>query len=249
MRKPTPAQAIMIKLMTGYPNISASKLWDNRIRSAGAYRFKPQFKQVKLNIATFRSLVAKGWVAKKADGRADDYAMTESGQSVLASLSPEDFIPAKPKWTAADIKERLRDRYPPPEWALIPELRIGTSYGRLVEKRIDAWAINCWRSQKFLKISFEIKVSRSDFLRELKDPKKRLPAMSVSNEFYFVAPKGIIKKEELPDDCGLIELLDSGSLRLAVRAETRQITDPPWSFVASIGRRSQAELEKQESVP
>ena len=47
---------------------------------------------------------------------------------------------------------------------------------------------------------YEIKVSRSDFER---DPKWHL-YLQYCNEFYFVCPAGLIKKEELPDDVGLI---------------------------------------------
>ena len=248
MSKPTPAQAIMLREITEHNRISASYVHGKRPSRIWAYTIRP-YKKKRLNASTFRVLLDRDWIRRVDQaGISGDYEITESGRGALASLSPEGLVRETPKWSARDIVQRLRDRYSPPEWVFIPELRIGTSYGRLVEKRIDGWAINCWRSQKFLKISFEIKVYRSDWLRELKDPKKRLPAMSVSNEFYFVVPKGIIKKEELPEDCGLIELLDSGSLQLAVRATTRMISDPPWSFVASIGRRSQAEMETQESA-
>lgn len=47
---------------------------------------------------------------------------------------------------------------------------------------------------------YEIKVSRGDFLG---DPKWHL-YLQYCNEFFFVVPKGLIRKEELPDGVGLI---------------------------------------------
>lgn len=47
---------------------------------------------------------------------------------------------------------------------------------------------------------YEIKISRSDFLG---DPKWHL-YLQYCNEFFFVVPKGLIRKDELPDGVGLI---------------------------------------------
>jgi hypothetical protein len=46
---------------------------------------------------------------------------------------------------------------------------------------------------------YEVKVSRSDFLRD----GKYQCYLPYCNEFYFVVPKGLIKKEELPTEVGL----------------------------------------------
>ena len=52
----------------------------------------------------------------------------------------------------------------------------------------------------------EIKVSRADFLAEIKrKPLKRRAGLRLSNESYFVAPKGIIEIDELPPEAGLLE--------------------------------------------
>lgn len=85
----------------------------------------------------------------------------------------------------------------------VPELTLISQHE---ERRVDYWAIDCWQSKQFTKTAYEIKVFRSDWLSELKKPHKRRQAMFVSNLFYFIAPKGIIKLEELPVACGLIEV-------------------------------------------
>lgn len=113
------------------------------------------------------------------------------------------------KIDAKDIKEFLGQHYgtEPFRWVYFSELRPGTGQGHDVEKYIDGWAMACAQSQNWEKHAYEIKVSRSDWLSELKKPLKRRMGMMLSNEFYFIAPKGIIKMDEVPAHCGLIEVL------------------------------------------
>jgi hypothetical protein len=56
-----------------------------------------------------------------------------------------------------------------------------------------SWAHPCIRG-------FEVKVSRSDFLRDA----KWYTYFPYVNEFYMVCPKGMIDRTELPDNCGLL---------------------------------------------
>ena len=70
---------------------------------------------------------------------------------------------------------------------------------------------------------YEIKVSRSDFQR---DNKYHL-YLQYCNEFYFVVPAGLLKKEEIPDDMGLIYYYpETGKLLKKKKALYRQIEEP-----------------------
>lgn len=149
------------------------------------------------------------------------------------------------------ILKALRRRHPEKEWAFFEELRAGTGWGTVrwgrddkgnhnPEQRFDAWAINLYPSKNFLRIVYEIKVSRSDFLREIKHPEKRSQALAMSNQFYFVAPVGLIKPDELPPEAGLIEVKDEWESRMKVKAPVREAEGPTWQFFASIARRMQS---------
>ena len=128
-------------------------------------------------------------------------------------------------------------------WLFIGEMRTGTGYGQFSEQSIDAWAIQAWGKRvghiaiKNLMRAFEIKVSRSDAVRELRNPDKRWYAYAVSHEFYFVAPAGLFLVGELAEDDGLIELFHDGGLRVTKKAKIRSPMPPRWSFVASLVRR------------
>lgn len=154
----------------------------------------------------------------------------------------------KPEFTAYEIKQFLRSKYPAPNWVFFDELRLGTGYGKNVEQRIDAWAMHTWPSKRFLKIAFEIKVHRSDFLKELKAPHKRDAAMYVSNQFYFVAPRNLMSTDEIPQECGYMEILSSGIVKISKVAPIRKAVEPTWSFFAMLARRTQTEKTNKEAA-
>jgi hypothetical protein len=157
------------------------------------------------------------------------------------------------------ILEALRQRHSAANWIFFRELRIGTGYGKDAETRFDAFAIAAWPSSNFHRIVYEVKSSRSDFLAELKHPEKRRPALRMSNEFYFAAPKGMIKPEEVPLEAGLIEYWADGDvpldqmflvyarekgnchLHIKVPAPHRDTMPPTWRFVAALARRQKRE--------
>jgi hypothetical protein len=138
------------------------------------------------------------------------------------------------------IVETLASYHTGTEWAFFPEMRSGTGYGAGNEQRIDAWAMHLWPSSNLKRIAYEIKVSRADFLHELKRPQKRKYALLWSNEFSFVTPRGLIKPEELPVEAGLIEIDGRGIWHNVVPPPWRDTPAPSWRFVAALARRVKA---------
>jgi len=138
-------------------------------------------------------------------------------------------------------------------YARFPKFRTGTGYGHGTEQEIDYLAISLWKSNYEQVIAFEIKLGRGDFLKEMKHPEKRKYALLFSNQFYFVAPKDMIKPDELPIEAGLMEIEDAvvtpycltgKCLRTRIQAPWRDDARPNWHFVRSIARRTvHAELK------
>jgi len=156
---------------------------------------------------------------------------------------------------ADDVYEALKRRHQLPEWVLVRELRLGTAFEMDKEEwdkwlatdhkswpryhmlqRIDAWALNCYKSKQFRRIAYEIKVTHSDFVQEIRDPTKRRPAQKVSDYFYFAAPRGVIAPVEVPEDCGLVVVYESGHSRILKRAPRLEPERLDWQFVASLVR-------------
>ena len=93
----------------------------------------------------------------------------------------------------------------PSEWLFFRELQVGTSKRSGSVQRLDAFALNALPHTAMKRVCYEVKMSRADFLSELRQPLKRRIGMRYSNEFYFVAPAGLVGPTEIPPDCGLIE--------------------------------------------
>lgn len=87
---------------------------------------------------------------------------------------------------------------------------------------IDVFAQRFWRhGPGFQRVAYEVKVSRSDLLAELRRPQKRSLALELSNRFYFATPPGLVRPGELPEECGLVEV-KNGRSRAVVPAPVRQ---------------------------
>ena len=101
------------------------------------------------------------------------------------------------------------------------------------DRRCDFWTISPNSSAGFHAVAYEIKVSRQDFKRD--HAIKQREARLYSDRFFYVAPAGMIKKEEVPDWAGLMEF-DGESLRTVVNAPIRDKDAPSWQFVVSLIR-------------
>ena len=143
---------------------------------------------------------------------------------------------------AADVLATLRRLYRPPEWAFFEELRCGTGYDALsggpmlgLEKRLDAWALALWPSRGFRPTAFEIKVSRSDFLRDRRGGDKYRRYLELCQYLYFVTPEGLVTVSETPSAAGLIWVSDDA--RIVKPAPERALPPLDWPFLAAICRR------------
>lgn len=116
------------------------------------------------------------------------------------------------------------------------------------EQRIDAFALALWHSFRYERVAYEIKVSRSDLLRELANPWKCEAALALSNRFYLVVPYDVpVDPKELPSQWGLLVLSRSGRFLRKKLAPWRDTPEPPHIFMLSLARNLAA-LENK-SIP
>lgn len=107
---------------------------------------------------------------------------------------------------------------------------------------IDAWAMKkSW--SRFDTVGYEIKVSRSDFLRDTKW-REYLP---YCHRFYFACPKGLIHPDELPKGIGLVYIGDNGPYTRAVAAHRRETRDVDILAVLRYVTMWRAEIVPSES--
>lgn len=143
--------------------------------------------------------------------------------------------------TSNDIRCALKLRYPKESHALMFEVAPATGGGT---RYADAVAFGLWASHGHAIEGIEIKVSRSDFLAEMKQPEKSEPVMRYCNRWWLATPRGLVKTDELPPTWGLLELQENGTLRTAQKAAKLSPQAPTLGFVASMMRR-QAGLDEE----
>lgn len=85
---------------------------------------------------------------------------------------------------------------------------------------------------------FEVKVSRSDWLTELRDPSKAEAWARYCHYFSLVASDKSIVRNDLPEGWGLL-VPHGRSLRVAVKAKRRDPEPMPTAVVVSIARAVQ----------
>lgn len=135
-----------------------------------------------------------------------------------------------------DVKAALRARFCGPEWALFFEVADAT--GARHNRWADAVAINLFPSRGLEIHGFEVKVSRSDWLRELKNPEKSVPVQQYCDRWWIIAPAGIIAAGELPPTWGYFEAQAGGKLRQTVAAPRLSSKPVTREFVAAMLRRA-----------
>ena len=110
------------------------------------------------------------------------------------------------------LEQLVRARYPRDKYALFFD--VPDAVGVSSHRRIDAIAIGCWKTSGREIEGFELKVSRSDWLRELKQVDKADPFVARCDRFWLVtADTSIAKLEEIPACWGWLAVT-KGALRV-----------------------------------
>lgn len=71
-------------------------------------------------------------------------------------------------------------------------------------------------------IMIEVKVSRSDFLCDIKKPFRKHAERGVGQYRYYCCPYGLIKENELPEKWGLLYLNDKNKIEIIKVAEIQK---------------------------
>jgi hypothetical protein len=136
----------------------------------------------------------------------------------------------------------------PGRWSVFFEVRPNTGFsGGRFDRRLDAVAIGHWPSDGLERIAYEIKVARSDFLREIKDAKKREFAVADFHRCFFVCDPGVVKEpsREIPEGWGLLVRTKKGDkLRTVLQAKPREAGDMPPGLAHVLLRDAAQRLER-----
>lgn len=138
------------------------------------------------------------------------------------------------KMTEAQVLDLLRRRHVRAgnggsgEFAFMTHVRNGAGFNS--SRTFDAVVVSLWPSRGLELHAFEVKCSRSDWLRELKEPAKADAAAKLVDRFSLVVADGdIVKPGELPPTWGLLVVKGTKRLECVVAAPLLPGADPKRS--------------------
>lgn len=143
---------------------------------------------------------------------------------------------------ATEVVAKIKKRYALPEWTTLTEVM---NYDGPNIRRVDVISINMWPSRKYEVHGFEVKVSRADFLNEMKDIKKSETFSKFCDFWWLATPKGLVQPSEVPESWGLLEFTENRTFttKQAPRKETPEPLDR--TFIVSM-LKGAISLEEKE---
>lgn len=145
-----------------------------------------------------------------------------------------------------DIFVALRERFAKPAWVYLEQVRNAPGWPTNL-RTVDAVAMSVWNSRGLEIHGIEVKVSRSDWLKEKKTPEKAEEVFKFCDRWWLaVADVEIVQPGELPPTWGLLVRRGKG---LVATVEAPKLKAKPISreFLAMMLRRA-TEVTADEKV-
>lgn len=145
---------------------------------------------------------------------------------------------APAKYTAADLVRLIRARHEERAgWTVFEELAAGTGFSRATQRWADVLALQTFPSRGISAHGYEVKVSRSDLVAELRDPRKAHEFQRWCDYWWLAVPDASIYDGlVIPDTWGILVVHQGRRLKPA--REAPKLEPQPWDkpFCAAVGR-------------
>jgi hypothetical protein len=138
--------------------------------------------------------------------------------------------------TARHVLDAAKAKWSSPAFALFEQ--VGNATGFRTTRHADAVAVGIWPSRGYSIEGIEVKVSRADWLSELRNPKKADDIAKFCDRWWLVVgSEKIVQPGELPSTWGLL-VLRGAALHCVTAAPKLECEAAPKSFMAAILRRA-----------
>lgn len=124
-------------------------------------------------------------------------------------MSHNEIVDKAAKW----LKKHDQNIYLPNCSIIAKDLRTATITGEIAD-------VIGWTSQTSVLI--EVKVSRSDFLKDFNKPFRKYPDMGMGELKYYLCPSELINDSEIPSFWGLLWIDEKGKIMIKKKAEHHQ---------------------------
>lgn len=141
-------------------------------------------------------------------------------------------------WASTVLRSLCGPKGPlgPPAHASLYE--VANSTGFAANRFADAIVVSCWPSRGLWFGGLEVKVSRTDWLRELKDPAKSHAIQKWCSYWWVATAEGVVREGEVPETWGWYEVNSKGKSKLRKAAPQLTPEPPSVAFVASLLRNA-----------
>lgn len=178
-------------------------------------------KQINVQDHHIASMSRRGWIRHRVYQHRwnnDEYSVTDRGREAYDAVLNADFSPSEDHgWDHEGLCNAVCDKLNgSPDVFAFREIAAGSS-------SVDVMALGVPQAGEAT--AYEIKVSRADFLAEIREPYKRRGAQIHSQQFFIVTPPGIAHPKDMPDDIGLIEIDSAVRFHVVVDAPTNLFTE------------------------
>lgn len=151
-------------------------------------------------------------------------------------MSAELALPVK--FTERHMLDLLQARYDVPygngnRWVGAEHVRSHAGFD--ARRTADYISMDLWPSKGLQLHGHEVKVSRSDWLTELRDPSKADEFKRYMDRWWLVVPDRSIVRDDLPDGWGLMDV-SAGRLRVVVQAPKLDPLPVPKHLLATMLR-------------
>jgi hypothetical protein len=148
--------------------------------------------------------------------------------------------PTTTRHTERSMLDALHRRYSAnagngPRYVLAEHVRSAAGFD--ASRVADMLVMDLWPSSGHAIHGHEVKVSRSDWLRELADPTKAAAFMPYCTLWWLVVPDAaIVRRDELPPGWGVLAPDRFGRLGILHRAPKREPQPMPTTMLAAFAR-------------
>lgn len=139
-----------------------------------------------------------------------------------------------------DFNKALEKKYGDDGYIVLTEVRNTTGYSGK-SRYADALVFQMYPSRGLSVIGYEFKKSRSDWLKELRNPSKADSFFPYCHEWYLLTANknDIAKKEEIPEPWGWQYLTTTGKIRSAKKPVKNDNPILDYGFIFSVFRNLQ----------
>lgn len=149
--------------------------------------------------------------------------------------------------TTPQLLQKLRQRYATEAFAFLSNVPSSTGGG--AARYADAVCMSLWPSRGLFLDGFELKVSRSDWLAEYRNPAKAEEIARYCDHWWMVtAHDSLIQDHELPDTWGWLSCDETGKLRIKKKAPLTPSEPIDAKFLAALLRASTAKSVPKDQV-